>query len=389
MIKGEWVGLFVACSTAVSSKLATEVSRLKVNIKDLSTRDDGLLFSIKRQDKHLLDDIALTYGVEFLQYKLHGVSAVFNTIKLRAGLIIGVILGVVAIAILSNFTLGIKINCDRTVYYGKVEQTLQKSGLKCGIPLAKVDSRRLEDSILKEIDESVFVTVHTKGVVVYVDVVTVPLTDEYPKDKLSVKAEYEGIVTRVIVNSGTAIVKVGDSVKVGALLIDGYINTNKGDYQKPEEVVKVPVAASGEVYGKVFYHKRIFTAEQAVLTRRTGNQKTLRQLFIGKFPLGGLGKQPYELCESVTSKTVIDVLIPINVVTVTYFEIESYTLDKDAYKENCITLARAEIVEKLPQGAKVIKEQVLVSTQDANTIDFYIEVEQRIDDGGHNYSYAR
>jgi hypothetical protein len=111
-----------------------------------------------------------------------------------------------------------------------------------------------------------------------------------------VKAECDGIVTRIYVVRGTAAVKAGDAVRRGQVLIAGYTLDPNG--------VMTECRAEGEVFARVWYSSsRLFFPERIVY-ERTGNSRTERDVTV--FGLRFKGKSaaaPYAHFETETCRT--------------------------------------------------------------------------------------
>lgn len=84
-------------------------------------------------------------------------------------------------------------------------------------------------------------------------IVTIVEAEEKPKiinkdEYCNIVANKKGMVTKITANSGTAIVKVGDIVEKGDILIGGYM---EGKYTGTRYV-----HAKGKVEARVWYTKR-------------------------------------------------------------------------------------------------------------------------------------
>jgi sporulation protein YqfD len=94
-----------------------------------------------------------------------------------------------------------------------------------------------------------------------------------PQGGSDIIANMNGIITRMIVVSGTANFNVGDEVRVGDVLI-------RGEYQVSEETF-APTRAVGEVWADVNYTRTANIHSSAYVMTRTGKQSTKTQVFIG------------------------------------------------------------------------------------------------------------
>ena len=131
------------------------------------------------------------------------------------------------------------------------------------------------------------------------------VSNETPKkseDKKNLYSTTDAIVTRVMVRSGTSEVQVGERVRVGDILIGGYHIADNTPSDGEENGDILEVVADGEVYGRVYTHKRFVIPEQNYTYVKTGKSKIKRQIGFNNLAILKAGGSPYEffeLCKNV------------------------------------------------------------------------------------------
>lgn len=361
--------------TRNANSLLKECTRKKIGIENLKRYKDYIEFNIKSNDYVTVAAILNAFSIDFQRVSYYGGARTIDIIKRRAFMIVGLMLGLAIVFFASQFVYKVEIDGDNR-YNGVIERLLIDSGISGVVYKGKLDTNALELKIVECIPEVTNATVCINGAVLKVNTVT----NETPSVPIGANARvlsaYQAIVTRIYVSSGTANVSVGDSVKKGDTLIEGHINTNKEDYQEPSDAKYVPVEAKGEVFGKVYYHKRLILSDSAVISEYTGNTETRRDLYIGNMRIGKAHKKPFENYSSNVSYETIGFILPIKVVTTVYRETTERIVTREEYREWLLEKANDELLSQMPMDA-VISDKEIIEIGD--TIDIYYEAEHRID----------
>lgn len=358
-----------------ANSLLRECTRKKIGIENLKRYKDYIEFNIKSNDYVTVAAILNAFSIDFQRVSYYGGARTIDIIKRRAFMIVGLMLGLAIVFFASQFVYKVEIDGDNR-YNGVIERLLIDSGISGVVYKGKLDTNALELKIVECIPEVTNATVYINGAVLKVNTVT----NETPSVPIGANARvlsaYQAIVTRIYVSSGTANVSVGDSVKKGDTLIEGHINTNKEDYQEPSDAKYVPVEAKGEVFGKVYYHKRLILSDSAVISEYTGKTETRRDLYIGNMRIGKAHKKPFEIYSSNVSYETIGFILPIKVVTTVYRETTERIVTREEYREWLLEKANDELLSQMPMDA-VISDKEIIEIGD--TIDIYYEAEHRID----------
>lgn len=361
--------------TRNANSLIKECTRKRIDIESLKRYKEYIEFNIKSKDLSATEAVLNTFSVDFQRVSCYGGVRAVNIIKRRAFMMIGLILGLVIVFFAAQFVYKVEIDGNNR-YNGVIERVLIDSGVSGVVYKGKLDTDALELRIIECIPEVTNATVYIDGVVLKVSTVT----NETPSVPVGADARvlsaYQAIVTRIYVSSGTANVSVGDSVKKGDILIEGHINTNKEDYQEPSDAKYVPVEAKGEVFGKVYYHKRIVLSDNAVISEYTGNTEIRRDLYLGNMLIGKAHKKPFENYSSGVSYEMIGFIIPLRVATTVYRETTERIVTREEYREWLLEKANDELTSQMPMDAIITDKEII---EIGDTIDIYYEAEHRID----------
>lgn len=342
-------------------KALVAVSKI-CRVFDVETLNNGVRFCVnsKQCDKiiALLNNLCYDYKI----IKIGGVVPFALRSIARVGIVSGLCVGVVALSIFASFVTRVSV---RYAGVGEVDASLNlqvcdilnEYGVRKGAKISAIDAQELQKA-LSALDGVAFANVSIDGS--HVDIV---VKSELPKEQFvqidgsSVTARKTAVVTRIIVEGGTAVKKYGDVVKPGDVLIDGYVLY--GD-------AKIPAQARGFAYGKVFYKKSVFFAD--VETKKTyGQVKTeTRYGIFGKTPKAP--QSPYESCEIVTSVREYGFLVPLKIYTYTFRELiveqRQNTLDEEGMKRK----AFSSLATELEESAKILSVYYEVKKVDGGVI---------------------
>lgn len=252
------------------------------------------------------------YNILGIRYK--GVAALSRFVRARFVLPVIVLLCIAMLAVLSQFCFRIEVTGD---YDGdEVLQALSNAGVRVGGRLYDWNVDRVENAVANDLD-AMYAVVSRKGSVVYVNAVKRKEIDA-PIDmtkRRDIVATRGGVVTGVLCEQGTALVKAGDTVKAGDVLIAGQRVFNDGTSRDVYALGRVTVQLTAAGFAE---YTGVRTVEQP-----TGNEfRTTGAVLFGKEYSRKCPFERYTADKSVTC------LYPLNlqVVTTVYRETERVTV---------------------------------------------------------------
>lgn len=215
----------------------------------------------------------------------------FSKMKKRKMLIMGAFFSFSLLLVLSSFILVIEVTGNEVVSEEDIINALGNSGLQIGVNRYFLDLREIENDLLIHIDELSWVGIEINGIVAKIKVVekTPPPMKIEKNIPCNVIARKSGVIEKVIAKNGDAVIKKGDIVAEGDLLITGTIE--REGLEGPQYV-----HAYGEVYAKTYYE----TSETIDLIKKvklkTGAKYTRRIFKVGELELSlSKGDHPYEI----------------------------------------------------------------------------------------------
>ncbi len=144
----------------------------------------------------------------------------------------------------SNFIWDVRIEGNERLADSLVEEELCEAGIYIGRSWSALSRSEAERALLENSDDIGWVNINRRGNVAYVTIKEKNIYDNPDdiKGYSNIIASYDCVIEEITVKSGIAVVRAGDTVKKGQLLISGII---------PSELGGGFVRAEGEVLGRV------------------------------------------------------------------------------------------------------------------------------------------
>ncbi|WP_124998174.1 sporulation protein YqfD [Clostridium tagluense] len=207
-----------------------------------------LVLEVKLCDYVEISKVAKKTDTKIVIIGRNGLSFFLMKIKSRSVLLLGVILFVCIIYYLSTFVWNIEISTENYISPYELRNQIKGFGVSKGLRKKNIDVYDIENKLLRSNDEIMWVKARIEGVKLKVDVIErqsppIIIVDKTPCNLIASK---DGMIVRVFTTEGTAVVKEGDMIQKGDLLV-------KGEQGKEESVYAVH--AQGEVIAKTFYEE--------------------------------------------------------------------------------------------------------------------------------------
>lgn len=208
-----------------------------------------LFLNIGINDFKKLGPIAKKTQCKIKISKKKGVPFLLNRYRKRKIFGLFLILVITLIMVSSNYVWNIEVQVEDNEQIDGIEQELIKAGLVVGKNKNKIKTSEIIQQIRLKRKDISWVGIELKGTNAIVKLVKAEeapeIIDEY--DYTNIVANKSGIITKILAQNGTAKVKVGDTVEVGTVLIEG---TMEGKYTDIRHVHSI-----GEIEAKVWYRQ--------------------------------------------------------------------------------------------------------------------------------------
>lgn len=360
---------------SVEAPAAFVINRLAsggVFVKGIKITDAETSFSVSEFQRALTEKIFSNAGIKFRVTAVNGAKQTAKSFFKRFGLLLGIFFAACFFIIYSFSVTEIEISGNAFVPSETVLDAVTATGYTVPSFFVEPDCKSLSEAVCA-IDGVSGATVKKVGTRLYVNILEkLPEIDIIDtQTPIPIKATVDGTIVSVFATSGTALVKTGDEVKAGDVLIAPYYLNAEGE--------EIPVRAMGEVKAEVTVTLSRTYSDFVIKPVRTGKFETLTSLVV--FGLEYEKKPSFENCETETSVRDISAVIPLKTVTVTAYETRYETLpfDFDAEKDIIIENLYSELIVQLPTDVPITDKGFLVKRLDKMTeLSIYYKVVQNI-----------
>ena len=306
-----------------------------------------LYLNIGISDFKRLSDISRKTKCRVKILRKRGIPFLLNRYKKRKIFAILLIIMCATIYISSNYIWNVEIVFKDNNKIEGIEEEIANLGLKIGERKKIIDTDKIIKKLKLERNDISWVGIDIEGTNAIVNIVK---ADEPPeiidkKEYCNIIAKKDGIITKITPRNGTARVRVGDTVKTGALLIEGII---EGKYTESRKVHSL-----GEVLAKVWYTESEKVYYKQTLKHKTGQEEIKYELNFGKYTLKLYNKPSkysvYDINkESSNIKFGKNFYLPIRYTKIT--NVEEYEEEKEYSLEEAKNIAIEHLSEKLEQN---------------------------------------
>lgn len=293
----------------------------------------------------------------------------------RKTLSLGVFFFVLGLYVLASFVWFVGVEGNHTVSESQILRAARDAGLYPGMPKWGLDTGRVEQDISERLPVLAWVGIRLKGTRAVIEVAEKKMPSPNPfgrhSDIVALKA---GLITEVLVLSGEAVIKEGETVIPGQLLISGEIKPPDETINDDGDILLDEprrIRAQGIVRARVWYEEY---GEASLIDegmRMTGHECCAWSIKAGdrEMHISGPRRAPYKDYQ----QTVVvrrapswrSFVIPVEINTRTYREMKPYRHTR-SYAE-ALRLAREDALQAV--DATLAKGQARILDRRLETID--------------------
>ncbi len=306
--------------------------------------------------------IAKKHGCRIKIKSKSGLPFIIKKYKKRKIFFILLFLVIIGIYTLSKFVWNIEITGNTKVDSNEILSALEEDGLKVGVLKSKVDTDEIINKIRYQREDIAWIGIELDGTNAIVKIVEADSKPEIidENDYCNIVATKDAVIEKISAQNGTLMVKEGDTVKKGDVLIAGWM---EGKYTG-----KNYVNANGEVKAKVIYSQSEKIGKKEIKREQTGKNENKYAIKFNNFKINfykTLSK--YEIYDTMYTNKKIKLFsnfyLPIEVIKYTNYEVTETEISYGKEEAKIEGQKRAE--EKLN---KLIEGEI--SKKDVNITEF-------------------
>ena len=355
-------------------------SNHNILIWDLRQEGDVYYFHISVDGFRSLKPLLKKSGTHVKISRKNGIPFFFFRYRKRKILFLSVFICMMILYTLSRFIWKIRINGNDSVTDDSLLQFLEEKQSSYGTPVSDIDCTKLEEEIRSRFKSIIWTSVKREGTTLTIDVqenlvvVSQSSNTKLPEDFQEQKqvgydltALHDGTIESIYVRKGTPLVRQGDTVKKGDVLVSGAlpIYDDSGtliDYQYR--------TADADIQLRTDYAYRDRFSAKHTWKKYSGRSQNRYGLSFSdtyfQLPWKKTGYEQYTVMDTRTQVRLCDSFyLPIYLVRRTYEEyeeVESVYTKKEAKQQAAQHLT--EFLEKLTQkGVLILEKHVMIRTE--------------------------
>jgi similar to stage IV sporulation protein len=334
---------------SVSGRRLNEVAA-RMPVRRVQTVRGGMEMDVRAADLNSLRHVLTGAGLRMRIIRRYGIVRVRAAARRRGTLILTVLCALVVIWGLMQTVFSVTVTGAKDAQQKQqMLQVMEEYGVRPGMYAAGVDREGISQEILARFPGLTYATVRRKGMAMELYVVQATKAPEVfdPNKPADVVAACGGLVTKVVALSGEALVRPGDTVVEGQVLITG---NEQAAHARGAVMARVWSVGKGEA--------DLNTREET----RTGRSEKESFVRIGswRFP----EEKPSEFAtwqqEEESALALDGMFFPVEMVRLVRYETDVTTLPRkmSAVKDESGARAMTKALMELPNGACVVDKRV-------------------------------
>ncbi len=347
------LGYFIISIAPEDKRLVSDIF-LKRGISVSFRRDNSFVIPY-RQKKRIAELLSGKVSYEISKpLGLYG-SLICN--KKRYGVFLGLISVLFLYILSSRIVWDIRIEGEYEGDESEILAELSEAGLSVGKVWSRIDTSEIEMKVLDISDSIGWLNINRRGTVAYVVISEKELhePDVKPEGYANIVAARDCVIEEIIVKSGYATVKKGESVRKGEVLISGVIPTELGGGF---------CYAEGEVIGS--YPERIDISVAEQKDEKRYGERELSESTVNFFGITinifKKTRQSEELCDIIKEKEQLTLVKRLPVTVEKTYSVPYETESVPLSKEEMTALASKKLAEALTEFLKDKEAKRLITS---------------------------
>lgn len=378
-----------------------------INLWDTSLGRENLLVAKVRISGFMaLRHIARKLGCRLKIRGKRGLPFFYAKLGKRKMLAAGALGSFLTLYVLSSFVWFVEVKGNDKISRAKIENLARVNGLTRGVLKWQVDADRIEKALSNQIPQIAWISIEIKGTKAIIKIAEKVYAERKTLGQQAhIVSSKDGVIQEVLVLTGIATVKEGDTVKKGQMLISGIIeapqeteetNNSPADDQKFKVEPKF-LKAEGIVRARVWYRGY---GEGPVVKegfRPTGKIASNLSIKIGTKEIILKGPKAHGF-KAFNRKDKVKKLpswrnmtIPVEVITTNYYELAQYreNLGPEGATKVASDMAQKKLKQQIPTGAKLVHQEVKkVEAGEDNLVRVEVIIET-LEDIGITRAYSK
>lgn len=230
-------------------------------------------FLIRYRDQQTLGRLCKDRGERIRFYQVAGIHIILGRMLRRPILLLGCVLLLLLSLWLPGRVLFVQVEGNEHIPGRLIAEKASQCGIGFGASRREVRSEQMKNALLEAMPQLQWAGVNTDGCVAVISVRERDQAQQQIRLPGSIVALRSGIITELTVTAGTPLVRPGQAVMAGQVLISGY--TDLGTHLRYE-------GAEGEVFANTIHQIHLLSPSGCVKRVAMRSSRTRHSLLIGK-----------------------------------------------------------------------------------------------------------
>ncbi|WHH59580.1 sporulation protein YqfD [Petroclostridium sp. X23] len=306
-----------------------------------------------------------------------GTPFIMHRYRKRKTFMLGVLLFCALLWYLTSFIWIIDISGNNDIKREEILTLLEQSGLKVGSLKMGLDTDHIENEMMIRLNQLSWIGIDIKGTKAVIDIKLRRMPPKIVEKHIpcNIIATKDGVIRSMIVKSGQPMVKIGDTVSKGQLLVSGIMDSKVQGIRYSHSVASVKARTWYERSKEVPLKrsKRIKTGNKMEKNVLKILDKQINLYLNSSIPYANYDKMTYSRELTLGKEYVLPVTLETNVYEEVLIEEENISLD-DAVSQ-AVNSMNEEIRNELDEGTELVDRQSDHIFIDENNIVVKLTVE--------------
>ncbi|HHT53596.1 MAG TPA: sporulation protein YqfD [Clostridiales bacterium] len=220
--------------------------------KDLKLGPGSITLECSMYTAELLRLACAERGISLWVVEKYGLPVILRRYKRRVGVLVGLILAAVLVFLSERFVWDIRITGCENIEENDVILQLGEQNFRIGSYIPTLDVDVIENRFLINSEDIAWISINLRGSVAYVEIREKTKKPE-PKNHVPANliAARDGQIEAIEATSGKPVVKVGDHVRQGDLLVSGVYDSSVWGYRYTRAEGAVYARTSREIHVEI------------------------------------------------------------------------------------------------------------------------------------------
>ncbi len=378
--------VIVNLKTKNYEKTLNLLRRKNIVMWDIVKIQDGISFKIYKRD--IEKNKQFFHDANINPVRKVGLMFKLNKLYMRLGFITGAILIIIYIFIYCSFAWNIRILGNEKILEADIVQFLNENDIKTPVKIDKINNKEIEDLIYSNFKGIKFVDAHVEGINLILHIREKRESDYITSDSSpsSIISNKQAVIYKTVVKQGQLLVKQGDVVGKGQLLVQG----TKRDKDNTEKLVN----SDATILGHTYYNLNFKEPKIHNIIKETGKTNKVFKLIFNDKSIKLFGNEKkfknFESRNIITHIPIITDFFKISFETVKNYEVNiiEQEISKEYAQKKLFIILYEKLVKVCNKNVKIDKKDiVLEETENEFILKARIEATEDIGEKIKIYSF--